>query len=351
VGAICLAPWAAAKGIDKVTTRATNGPDVRIICLGISRGVSYTIPDAVWRRRLYTPGVSLFSFLAQAEPQATSLLGKPLFPPPLPAAERRRLEADHAAAFEKAKAEPSAENIIWLGRRTAYLGLFREAIQVFAGGMSLYPDDPRLYRHRGHRYITVRELERSIADLEKATELIFRKPDEVEPDGQPNARKIPLSTLHGNIWYHLALARYLKGNYTPAIEDWKRARAAGKNDDNLVSTSNWLYLSLRRAKRDKEAAEVLAPITPSLDVIENASYHSLLLLYKGVRKEAEVLAAAGEGTAGTAVRYGVSAWYLANGRPSEAVALWERILGGSDWPAFGHIGAEADMARMKKIGI
>lgn len=301
--------------------------------------------------RFYTPCMFVRSLFAQAEPQATSLLGNPLFPPPLPAAERRRLEADHAAAFEKAKAEPSAEAIIWLGRRTAYLGLFREAIQVFSGGMSLYPDDPRLYRHRGHRYITVREFERAIADLEKATELIFRKPDEVEPDGQPNARKIPLSTLHGNIWYHLALARYLKGNYTQSVEDWKRARAVGKNDDNLVSTSNWLYLTLRRARRDKEAAEVLAPITPSLDVIENTSYHSLLLFYKGVKKEAEVLAAAGAGTAGTGVRYGVSALYLANGRQNEAMALWDRILGGSDWPAFGHIGAEADMARTKKIRI
>jgi tetratricopeptide (TPR) repeat protein len=307
--------------------------------------VSYTNPG-----RLYTPRVSFRTFLAQADPQATSLLGKPLFPPPLSTAEHKRLEADHSAAFEKAKAEPSAENIIWLGRRTAYLGLFREAIQIFAGGLSLYPDDPRLYRHRGHRYITVREFDRAIADLEHATDLIARKPDEVEPDGQPNARKTPLSTLHGNIWYHLALARYLKADYTRSIEDWKRARAAGKNDDNLVSTSNWLYLSLRRARRDTEASAVLAPITPSLDVIENASYHVLLLLYKGLRKEADVLAAAGQGTSGTGVRYGVSAWYLANGRQKEALALWERILGGSDWPAFGHIGAEADMARTKRSG-
>ena len=259
------------------------------------------------------------------------------------------MEADRAAAFEKAKAEPSAQAIIWLGRRTAYLGQFREAIQVFSGGMRLYPDDPRLYRHRGHRYITVRELDRAIADLERAASLIAGKPDEVEPDGQPNARNIPTSTLHGNIWYHLALARYLKGDYARSVEDWKRTRAAGRNDDNLVSSSNWLYLSLRRAKRDGEAPAVLAPITPSLNVIENMSYHSLLLLYKGGRTEAEILAAAGEGPAGTAVRYGVSAWHLVNGRQAEAMTLWERILGASDWPAFGHIGAEADMARTKKI--
>jgi tetratricopeptide (TPR) repeat protein len=260
------------------------------------------------------------------------------------------MEAERAAAFSRASGEPSAENIIWLGRRTAYVGKFREAIQVFGGGMRLYPDDPRLYRHRGHRYITVREFDRAIADLERAASLIAGKPDEVEPDGQPNARNIPTSTLHTNIWYHLALARYLKADYTRSIEDWKRCRAAGKNADNLVSASHWLYTTLRRAGRTDrhvDVVEVLAPITPTMDVIENMSYHSLLLLYKGVRTEAEVLASAGEGASGTAVRYGVSAWQLANGRQADAMKLWERILEGADWPSFGHIAAEADVARNK----
>lgn len=255
------------------------------------------------------------------------------------------MEKDRDAAFDKAKGEPSAENIIWLGRRTAYLGRFREAIQIFSGGLRLYPDDPRFFRHRGHRYITVREFDRAIADFEQAAKLIAGKPDEVEPDGQPNARNIPTSTLHTNIWYHLALARYLKADYSRAVDDWKRCRAAGKNPDNLVSSSHWLYMTLRRANRRAEADEVLTPISASMEVIENMSYHSLLLLYKGVRTEADVLAAAGQGSAGTAVRYGVSAWQLANGRPAEAQRLWEQILAGADWPSFGHIAAEADRAR------
>jgi hypothetical protein len=183
----------------------------------------------------------------------------------------------------------------------------------------------------------VREFDPAIADLERAASLIAGKPDDVEPDGQPNARNIPTSTLHTNIWYHLALTRYLKADYTRSVEDWKRCRAAGKNADNLVSASHWLYTTLRRAGRNDEAAAVLKPITPTLDVIENMSYHSLLLLYKGVRTEAEVLAAAGEGASGTAVRYGVSAWQLANGRQADAMKMWERILEGADWPSFGHI--------------
>jgi tetratricopeptide (TPR) repeat protein len=279
------------------------------------------------------------------KPEATSLLGKPLFRPPVPEANRAKMEADAAAAFDQARKEPSAEAIIWLGRRTAYLGKFREAIDVYTGGMRLYPDDPRLYRHRGHRYITVRQLELAISDLTKAASLIAGKPDEVEPDGQPNARGTPTSTLHSNIWYHLALARYLKNETAAAADDWRRARDAGKNPDNLVAASAWLYTALRRAGRGEDAKAVLTPIRADLDVIENTSYHSLLLMYKGEKTAADLLAAAPEGASGSAIRYGVSAWYLANNQAAEARKVWDKILAGPDWPSFGFIAAEADMAR------
>jgi tetratricopeptide (TPR) repeat protein len=280
--------------------------------------------------------------------EATSLLGKPLFRPPLAADVRTKLEADAAAAFEQAKKEPSAEAIIWLGRRTAYLGKFREAIQVFSGWLMLYDGDPRLLRHRGHRYITVRELDRAMADLEQAAAAIKGKPDEVEPDGQPNARGIPTSTLHSNIWYHLALARYLKRDYVRAADDWRRARDAVKNPDNLVAASHWLYTALRRAAREEDARAVLAPIRADLDVIENTSYLALLLMYKGERKPEQLLASAGEGASGTAIRYGVSAWYQASGQVAEAAKLRQTILAGADWPSFGHIAAEADQLTTNK---
>ena len=180
-------------------------------------------------------------------PEATSLLGRPLSNAPVSETARPKMEADLASAlavWEKDRTDADAH--IWLGRRTAYLGRFREALRIYTDGINRHPNDARFYRHRGHRYITVREFDRAIADLEKAAALRKGQPDEVEPDGQPNARNIPTSTLHSNIWYHLALARYLKGDNMRAVEDWRRTRDVGKNPDNLVSSSNWLYLSLRR---------------------------------------------------------------------------------------------------------
>ena len=109
-------------------------------------------------------------------------------------------------------------------------------------------------------------------------------------------------------------AYYLKGDFGRAAETWARARDAVGNADNLVAASHWLYLSLRRAGKPAEAAAVLRPITADLDVIENGEYHQLLLMYKGERTPDALLANAGADSGGSAVRYGVSAWYLVNGR-------------------------------------
>jgi tetratricopeptide (TPR) repeat protein len=280
------------------------------------------------------------------QPEAISLLGRPLVPAALQPEDQARMEnqlAEAVAIWEQDRADPDA--LIWLGRRTAYLGRYREAIAIFSDGIARHPDDARMYRHRGHRYLTVREIDRAIADFEKAAELMSGRPDQVEPDGLPNARNVPTGTLHSNVWYHLALGHYLKGDFDRAADTWRKARDAVANPDNLVAASHWLYLSLRRAGRPDDAADVLRPISADLDVIENTEYHELLLMYRGERTPEALLAAAGEDSGGSATRYGVSAWYLVNGRREAAESLWKSILAGPDWPAFGHLAAEAELAR------
>ncbi len=278
-------------------------------------------------------------------PGITSLLGRPLTPPVIAPEAKSRMETQLATALATwEKDRDNADALIWVGRRTAYLGQYREALKIFTDGIVRHPTDARMYRHRGHRYLTVREIDRAIADFEKAASLIAGQPDQVEPDGQPNARNVPTSTLHSNIYYHLALGYYLKGDFGRAADTWMKARDVVRNADNLVAASHWIYLSLRRAGRTAEAAAVLAPITSELEVIENGSYHQLLLMYKGERTPEDVLKAAGEGSGGSAVRYGVSAWYLINNQRREASALWASILEGTDWASFGYLAAEAEVA-------
>src|SRR5918998_1529514 len=122
-------------------------------------------------------------------PGAISLLGDTLRTLPLERETRRRYEqqlAQARSAYERAPAD--VDSIIWLGRREAYLGHFREAIRIYTRGIQLHPYDARFYRHRGHRYISVREFNNAIVDLERAARLAEVRPDQVEPDGQPNAQ-------------------------------------------------------------------------------------------------------------------------------------------------------------------
>jgi tetratricopeptide (TPR) repeat protein len=283
----------------------------------------------------------------QSKPEATSLFGKPLVSVPPTGEALKRLEANLAEARKTYEASPSsADALIWLGRRTAYLGRFREAMAIFGEGIAKHPDDARLYRHRGHRYITVREFDNAIADLEKAVSLERGKPDEVEPDGQPNARNVPIGTTQSNIYYHLGLAYYLKGDFQNALRVYREGEKLSTNPDRLVSLGHWLYMTLRRMGRDEEARKVLEPVTATMEVIENGSYHRLMLLYKGELAADELLASAQEGVEVPTVGYGVANWHFYNGRKAQAIELWRRILAGEQWGAFGYLAAEAEMKRL-----
>ena len=82
---------------------------------------------------------------------------------------RRDFESRLAQARENlAKNSNDVENLIWLGRRTAYVGQYKEAIRIYTQAIKSFPNDARLYRHRGHRFITLRCVDDAIADFERA---------------------------------------------------------------------------------------------------------------------------------------------------------------------------------------
>ena len=286
--------------------------------------------------------------IAAQTPEATSLLGKPLISAPPTGEQKARLEADLAKAQADYDRNPaSTDTSIWLGRRLAYLGRFRDAIDVYSKSIASHPDEPRLYRHRGHRYITVRKFDLAVRDLQRAAELVAGKPDEVEPDGAPNRAGIPRSTLQSNIWYHLGLAHYLSGDFENALAAYRQGMKVSRvNDDMLVATSDWLYMTLRRLKRDVEARAVLEPIREQMDILENGAYHARLLMYKGLRTPESVLNLNTADDVQIATQgYGVGNWSLVNGDRAKAKQIFDRVLEGRAWAAFGYIAAEADLKR------
>ncbi|HEY4611360.1 MAG TPA: hypothetical protein VII11_00075 [Bacteroidota bacterium] len=284
------------------------------------------------------------------QPEAVSLFGKPLNRIDFPANTKVQLDSHYVTALGKYEENPDdADNIIWLGRRAAYLWRYQEAIRIFTEGIRKYPDDPRMYRHRGHRFITVREFDKAIADLEKAASLIKNRADEIELDGQPNRYNIPTSTLNSNIWYHLGLVYYLKADFQNALRCFTECKKFSNNADMLCATSDWLYMIERRLGKLTEAKAVLTPITQKMKILENFAYHRRLLMYKGELPIDSLLNLQKASDLDIATYgYGVGNWHLYNGRLEEAKKIFEQVLAGNYWAAFGYIAAEADLKRTQK---
>ena len=287
--------------------------------------------------------------LAQRQNSATLDYSKRAAPPPSAEA-LAQMEAQLREARARSEAEPNnPEAAIWLGRRLAYLGRFTEAIDTYSLSIKKFPRDARLYRHRGHRYITLRKFDLAISDFQKAANLAKGLPDEVEPDGQPNARNIPTSTLQFNIWYHLGLAQYLTGRYRAALNSYRECLKVSKNPDSVAATTHWLYMTLRRLHRSSEASQVLQAIEPNMDIIENDGYYKLALMYKGLEDDGALLAETlkqSDSAGSHSVLYGIANWHLYNGRREKGLEILRRITSSNQWTSFGYIAAEADLRRL-----
>ena len=279
--------------------------------------------------------------------QAISALGDTLYAPALDDSVRQKFENKlDEAAGDYEKNPRDAEAIIWYGRRTAYLGRYDEAIAIFSEGIEKHPEDPRFYRHRGHRYITTRQFDKAISDLKEAVKLIEGTGDQIEPDGLPNAGNKPRSTLHTNIWYHLGLAQYLKEDFESAASSFNNCRKASTNDDMMVAATYWQYQSMRRAGHDLDAGKLLERVKPKMDIIENESYHKLLMVYKGVFDERTLLNDSETALDNATIGYGLGNWHYINGREARAEELFRNVYNGDQWNAFGYIAAETDLARL-----
>jgi tetratricopeptide (TPR) repeat protein len=242
----------------------------------------------------------------------TSLLGKKLNSNPV----TDKFIERYNQAVKKYKRFPFEDNIIWIGRRLGYLYKFKEAISMFSKGIEIFPDSYRLLRHRGHRYITIREFDKAIEDLKKASKLISGVKLLVEPDGIPNALGIPLSNTQFNIWYHLGLAYYLKGEFENAANAYQECLNWCPNDDLKVAVRDWLYMTYRRLGEKDKADELLVFVREKVDLLENDSSHKRLLLYKGILTPNSLIEVPDTGiiddiTIAT-LGYGVANWYFYN---------------------------------------
>jgi len=218
----------------------------------------------------------------------------------------------------------SVDRLLALGLAQAGVRQYREAIESFSRGLELAPDNPLLLRWRGHRYLSVRELDRALADLTRGSR--------IDP------------SIYG-IWYHLGIVHFARGEFDLAASDFRRAQPLAPDAGELAGSTDWLWMSLSRAGRTSEAREMLDRRPDSLPV-DNA-YARRLRLYRGEIGPDQVLTDQDtDGVNVATLSYGLGNWYVVRGDFTEARKWFERSVSTDGWPAFGFIVSEIELRRL-----
>jgi tetratricopeptide (TPR) repeat protein len=233
-----------------------------------------------------------------------------------------------ARAEQALAADPqSVAKMIELGVAQSGVLQFREAIATFTKGMAIEPNNAMLYRWRGHRHLSVRELDRAMSDL---------------------TRGYGLDSLNYGVLYHLGIVRFARGDYNAAVDAFQRSIQRPPNAGELAGSTDWLWMSLMRAGRSAEARALLARRPDSLSV--NNAYTTRLKLYRGEIQPDQVFAPAD--TAGVQVAtlsYGLGNWYLVRGDTVNARRWFERSVSASaGWAGFGFIISEVELRRPRE---
>ncbi|MGH7538903.1 MAG: tetratricopeptide repeat protein [Gemmatimonadales bacterium] len=216
----------------------------------------------------------------------------------------------------------SIDRIIQLGLARSAVRQYREAIATFSRGIEIAPNNAVVYRWRGHRYLSIRELDKARADLTRGLALD--------------------STLYAG-WYHLGIVRYVSGDFSEAADAFAHALPSAPDSAERAGSIDWLWMSLSRAGRRAEARAVLER-TDSLPP-ENA-YTRRLRLYRGLIGPDQLLTPTDTTDIAVAtLSYGVGNWYLVRGDTTHARQWFERSVRSGGWPAFGFIASEAELRR------
>lgn len=275
-----------------------------------------------------------------------SFMNQELPPKELSEEARSLYQKNLTKAKEELDASPdSLDLIIWYARRLAYIGRYLDAIDVYSDGIAKYPLSYRLRRHRGHRYITTRQLNEAIQDYEMAAYYSINAENAIEPDGLPNKLNQPLGNDKFNIWYHFGLAYYLNGRFDKALSSYNKCQEFSDNDDLIAATTYWQYLTYQKLGNKEMAGKLLETINTKMKMVENDAYLDLLLLYKG-EKDVDALmkkATDKEGQLDPTMAYGIGSYYQHQSRFAKANEVFLKILESPRWDAFGYIAAEAEL--------
>jgi len=272
------------------------------------------------------------------------MLGVPLYRPPLPPAQEKTLQAaidSAAAAFRAKPTDPGA--LLALGRRLADAAHYREAIATFTRGIRLHPADARYYRHRAQSYITSRQFDLAIADLEVAADLTAGQPDQPDQLTAITNNGMPQGTLHASIYFYLGLAHYLRHDFERALPYWRTARGLARDHQLFLAASEWLYMAYRRLGLDREAAELLRQLPTQPSMTYDPEWRQRIRLYQGEVQPEAVVGENHDAAKPAHSGYALANWFLYTGQRARARELLRSIVQTSHWDHLGFIAAEVEL--------
>jgi tetratricopeptide (TPR) repeat protein len=281
--------------------------------------------------------------LQQPTPEAISFSGRPLYTKP--AEPSALLKSDSIIKTIKNKINLTEDDIVEIGKQLVATNRYKLAVTNYSEGLSKYPSSFKLLRNRGHRYITLRQLDNALADLLKAEKLIPTSNDEMEYglDGKPTA------TVRHQIYYHIGVYHYLKKNFTKSAAAFEKALATAGDSKNTVGATDWLYNCYQRLGQSEKAKKIVEPITPNYLEEKDQAYFRRILLYKGLITPEELVDShllPDKMTVQDVTKlYGLASWYRYQGNEEKAISLYKIILQSDAWPGFAYAAAEKEMLK------
>ena len=107
------------------------------------------------------------------QPETLSLLEAPLYAPPVPKAERARLEAEVAQARGDVARDPASQDAaLRLARAQRDLGRIGDALETLTRAIEGKADAPALRLERGRGFITIRKFELAQREFRKAADAL-----------------------------------------------------------------------------------------------------------------------------------------------------------------------------------
>ena len=275
--------------------------------------------------------------------EAISFGGKPLYRNPVDA--EKLAELDQLIAAVEMKANLSEDDYIELGRHYISGNRFQDAIALYTRGLEAHPDSFKLRRHRGHRYINVRELDKAIVDLNEAVELMGdTSADVMEYDGSGK----PYGTYEHWVWYHVGLYHYLNEDFDEAARAYEKCAATAMDNKGLIGASDWLYNAYQKGGNPAEAARVIDAIPADIDADRNHPYFHRVMVYKGITSPADLLdvnkPANDWGGRDITLGYGIANWYKFNGDADTADKIYKAILQTPFWNCWAYVVTDKEQA-------